>query len=111
MEVYLDVVFCRNFLLDLVLLMAASRLCGAGTGWKRLALGAGTGAVLAVLSYLPKLTPLATLPGILAQGVAVAAVAQARFHLSLRLLSTTLTLLMAISALAHMGVIWKSVTA
>ena len=43
--------------------------------------------------------------------VAVAAVAQARFHLSRRLLSTTLTLLMAISALAHMGVIWKSVTA
>ena len=42
---------------------------------------------------------------------AVAAVAQARFHLSRRLLSTTLTLLMAISALAHMGVIWKSVTA
>ena len=42
---------------------------------------------------------------------AVTAVAQARFHLSRRLLSTTLTLLMAISALAHMGVIWKSVTA
>lgn len=43
--------------------------------------------------------------------VTVTAVAQARFHLSRRLLSTTLTLLMAISALAHMGVIWKSVTA
>lgn len=42
---------------------------------------------------------------------AVTAVAQARFHLSRRLLSTTLTLLMAINALAHMGVIWKSVTA
>lgn len=42
---------------------------------------------------------------------AVATVAQVRFHLSRRLLSTTLTLLMAISALAHMGVIWKSVTA
>lgn len=93
MEVYLDVVFCRNFLLDLVLLMAASRLCGAGTGWKRLALGAGTGAVLAVLSYLPKLTPLATLPGILAQGVAVAAVAfrlQKRPTLAFGLLSMAL---------------------
>ena len=32
-------------------------------------------------------------------------------HLRRRLLSTTLTLLMAMRALAHMGVIWKSVTA
>ena len=67
--------------------------------------------VRVISSFAEASSSVGEMSSVCVNAVAVTAVVQARFHLSLRLLSTTLTLLMAISALAHMGVIWKSVTA
>lgn len=72
MEVYLDVVFARNFLLDLLLLGAASRFTGAGARFWRLAAAGALGGLLAVLGYLPGLTGLRSLLGAALQGAAVA---------------------------------------
>lgn len=67
--------------------------------------------VRVVSSFAEASSRVGELSSVCVEAWTVTAVVQARFHLSRRLLSTTLTLLMAISALAHMGVIWKSVTA
>lgn len=67
--------------------------------------------VRVISSFAEASSSVGQMSSVCVNAVAVTAVVQVRFHLSLRLLSTTLTLLIAISALAHMGVIWKSVTA
>lgn len=55
MTVYLDLVMLVNFLVDLLLLIAANRLCGYPLKIKRTMLSAGIGAVYAGLCILPGL--------------------------------------------------------
>ncbi len=53
MTVYLDLVMLVNFLVDLLLILAANRLCGYPVRLKRAVLGAGIGAVYAAVCILP----------------------------------------------------------
>lgn len=53
MVVYLDIVMLVNFLVDLLLLIAASRICGCPVKLGRAALSAGVGAVYAGVCMLP----------------------------------------------------------
>ncbi|MBQ8768769.1 MAG: sigma-E processing peptidase SpoIIGA [Oscillospiraceae bacterium] len=53
MVVYLDLVMLVNFLVDLLLLIAANRLCGYPVKIKRAVLSAGIGAVYAGVCILP----------------------------------------------------------
>lgn len=55
MVVYLDLVMLVNFLVDLLLLIAADRLCGYPVKWRCLILSAAVGAVYAGLCLLPGL--------------------------------------------------------
>lgn len=53
MDIYLDVVWLLNFLIDFLLLMGANRLCGYPAGGKRAALGAALGGVYGAACLLP----------------------------------------------------------
>lgn len=53
MVIYLDIVMLVNFLVDLLLLIAANRLCGYPVKLKRAALSAAIGAVYAGVCILP----------------------------------------------------------
>ena len=53
MTVYMDVVVLLNFLVDLLLLLGANRLCGYPPGWGRAALAAGVGGIYAGACLLP----------------------------------------------------------
>lgn len=61
MTIYIDLVFLLNFGVNLLLLRGTGRLGAAALPWGRLCLGAGLGALYAVLSYLLPL--LACWPG------------------------------------------------
>ena len=53
MTIYLDLVMLVNFLVDILLLIAADRLCGYPVKWGRIAASAGMGAVYAAACMLP----------------------------------------------------------
>ena len=53
MAVYLDLLIVLNFLVDLLLIMAANRLSGYSTGWKRAIPGAALGGFYAGACVLP----------------------------------------------------------
>lgn len=50
--IYLDTLFFTELAADFMLLLAADRFCAAGASWKRLAAGAGVGALYSVLYVL-----------------------------------------------------------
>ena len=61
MTVYLDVVMVLNFLVDLLLLLGAGRLCGMKTQWRRALLAAALGGVYAGFCLLPAFSFLGSL--------------------------------------------------
>lgn len=67
--VYVDLLFLLNLVANYLLLLAAGRIAGAGLARWRIGLGAGAGALYAVLVFLPGLSWLAFWPCRLACGV------------------------------------------
>lgn len=95
--VYIDMLFLLNLTANYLLLLGAGRVAGAVLRRWRIALGAGAGALYAVLVFLPRLEWLALWPCKLLSGVLMALVAYGGER---RLLRVTLTFFAASAGLA-----------
>lgn len=95
--VYIDLLFLLNLIANYLLLLAAGRLAGAALVRWRIGLGAGFGALYAVLVFLPGLGWLALWPYKLACGVIIVLIAYGGER---RLLRVTVIFFGASAALA-----------